>query len=376
MRWSTILTVASLYAGMAWPLGATAPSALQSEGKVLTKEEVVLSLAGDLARTRVSHLVARPGTTAPATILEVDVENLVIYVVDVPFPELTTNPAATNVEPKAFAANMGIGDIVAVNGKPAKGTWMLRATTILATPEPGPTTGIAIADTERLALVDQSFEVLAPDGTPIGTIMGFGPGFGPEPPGAPVATRLSNLAVVGGTGAFLGARGQLGTTGFSPDKPFPRFASASEIPALRRQNGGGVLNFIIHLVPMFYPEILLLPENRPAVFHASDHALVTRADPALPGEVLTMLVRGLGPTNPRIDPGKPFPRVPLTIVNSPVEILVNGTPAQLIFAGGEPGTVDLYDVEFRVPPTTASGTALIEMRVGFVEGLSFELPIE
>src|SRR6266851_4486634 len=49
-----------------------------------------------------------------------------------------------------------------------------------------------------------------PDGTPVGNIYAAGFSGGAPPPGAPLAVAGSNNAVVGGTGAFVGVRGQLG----------------------------------------------------------------------------------------------------------------------------------------------------------------------
>jgi uncharacterized protein (TIGR03437 family) len=62
--------------------------------------------------------------------------------------------------------------------------------------------------------------------------MAMGMNFGPPPPGAPPAVVQNNLTVTGGTGAFLGVRGQAGNAleGF-------RMASISEHPANRRING-------------------------------------------------------------------------------------------------------------------------------------------
>jgi uncharacterized protein (TIGR03437 family) len=313
-------------------------------------------------------------------VLELKAENIVIYVGDTPFEGLISTPEVTHSAPLPFANAFGIGDIVEINGEPVNGTWMLRAVTIISTPTPGPdpvTGGIAIADASRLALVDQSFEIMKAVGEQIGTILALGPGFGPQPPGAPLDQRLSNLAVVGGTGAYLGARGQLGTTGLGPDKIPIRFASARENPALRRMNGGGQLTFVIHILPEIAPEVVRFAStDLPAVFHSSDQQLVTEDDPAVPGEVLTMLVKRLGPTIPGVNPGEPFPRNPLNIANSPVDVLINGVKSTVIFAGGEPGAVDVYEVDFRVPSTASSGLADVQILAGFIRGTEFRIPID
>jgi hypothetical protein len=65
----------------------------------------------------------------------------------------------------------------------------------------------AIADVTRVALREQIFEIMQADGTPVETIVGLGFSGGPLPPGAPLAAIRGNWAIIGGTGAFLGARG-------------------------------------------------------------------------------------------------------------------------------------------------------------------------
>lgn len=69
---------------------------------------------------------------APATILEVDLENYVNYVADVAdHSKLATDPTVTTPVPaRNFSRSLLIADIVAVNGKPAKGTFTLQLQTI------------------------------------------------------------------------------------------------------------------------------------------------------------------------------------------------------------------------------------------------------
>src|SRR5690242_20090578 len=78
--------------------------------------------------------------TAPPTILEVDVENFVSYVMDTPdvtkyatLPNIT--PAAV---PKNFYTTIALADIVAVNGRPAKGTLAQQILRLNLTPNPNP----------------------------------------------------------------------------------------------------------------------------------------------------------------------------------------------------------------------------------------------
>lgn len=148
--------------------------------------------------------------TAPSTILEIDTANRVQYTEDLSDPsKFATDRSVTTVnQPKNFGQVIAIGDIVSVNGQPAKGTLIQSARGIALRTAPNP--GQAIADTMRDAVADMKFEILTSDGSPIGTIMASGLAVDSPPPGAPLEVTQANIMIVGGTGAFLGARGQVG----------------------------------------------------------------------------------------------------------------------------------------------------------------------
>jgi hypothetical protein len=79
---------------------------------------------------------------------------------------------------------------------------------------------------------------------------------------------------VGGTGAFPGARGQVGGTGGTA-----RAASMAEDPGYRRINGGTNNRFILRIIAMSVPQIVTMAAG-PAVFHSSDFSPVTASKPA------------------------------------------------------------------------------------------------
>lgn len=303
----------------------------------------------------------------PATILEIDVENIVQYHEDVfDLSKFGTNPNVTMpVVPRNFDYFLIIGDIVAVNGLPAKGTFANTTRMINLRPTPSP--GQAIADVVRNTVNNQIFEILKSDGTPLGTITTYGlGGAGTPPPGSPLEVTQGNNAIIGGTGAFLGAKGQSGQTA-TPQTVPQRVASMTEDPANRRTNGGGKARFVQHVIPMSAPQIIATPSGS-AVTHSSDFSLVTTSKPAASGEILSVFVSGLGPTVPGVDPGKPFPASPLAVVNSPVDVTVNGKSAEVQSAVGFPGAVDGYQVNFRVPVGTAKGPAMIQVGSAWIVG--------
>ena len=315
---------------------------------------------------------------AAPSILQIDVANNVLYLQDgSDVSKFATDPKVTTVVGHGtnnFNLGVGIADIVAVNGQPVTGAHIRSAQNIFLSAAPIP--GQAIADTARVAQAMFTFEILKSDGTPIGTIVTNGFGGGPAPPGAPLtATGGNNFAVTGGTGAFLGARGQMEIAANPPGVSNQRPASITEDPANRRVNGGGKQRYIIQLIPMSAPQIVTTGDG-PAVTHSSDFSRVTSSKPAAPGEILSLFVTGLGPTVPPVDPGQPFPSSPLANVNSPIEVMVNGKAAEVLGAAGYPGAVDGYQVNFRVPPDAAKGVATIQVSAAWITGTAVQIAVQ
>ena len=308
---------------------------------------------------------------SPATILKIDLQNFVQYNQDEPSygkfalsGEATTAPLAAN-----FAHYILIGDIVAVNGRPARGAHVCRVQQVnMAT---AATPGQAIGDVQFPFLLDCVEDLVQVDGTPIGAFTFMGRANGPPPPGAPLEQPMGGTVVTGGNGAFLGVRGQGGEVRLAR----VRRASVTEDPSRRRIHGGGNVTLIFHLIPMFRPEIVTTA-NGPAVVHSSDFSLVTASNPARSGELLTLFASGLGPTRPGVDPGQPFAADPVQIVNSPVELTVNGKSAAVLYAGGYPGAVDRYQVNFRVPEGTAAGLAAVQLTSAWISGPEVKIAVQ
>jgi uncharacterized protein (TIGR03437 family) len=149
----------------------------------------------------------------------------------------------------------------------------------------------------------------------------------------------------------------------------------TEDPAGRRAHGGGKVHFVYQLIPMTRPAIVGTP-NGPAVTHSNDFSLVTAAKPAKANEILSLFATGLGPTRPAVDFGKPFPASPLAVVNSPVEVTVNGEPAEIVGAVGYPGAVDGYQVNFRIPADVMPGAATIRLSAAWIPGDNVRIAVQ
>ena len=197
-------------------------------------------------------------------------------------------------------------------------------------------------------------------------------GGGPAPPGAPSAAALGNFAVIGGSGAFMGVRGHGGMTLAGGPA---RQASMTEDPANRRVKGGGKLSLVLQLIPEERPQVISLA-NGPVIMHASNFQQVSTANPAHPGETLTVFATGLGPVRAAVDPGQPFPSSPLALVNSPVEVRVNGAAANVLYAGGYPDAVGAYQVNFSLLTSLLSGTASLQLVSAWIPGAEVKLPVQ
>ncbi len=306
--------------------------------------------------------------TPPVNILEIDMVNVVNYVDDLADPsKKATSPAVSPLASNliwAFKMNFTEGDIVAVNGKPAKGSFTLQyGTRALGSSQFTP--GRAIFDLGGGCQLQAAFNLLQEDGTPVGTLMATGTTAMGPPPGAPSSATGFNFVVVGGTGAFLGARGQT----FLATAAGVRSASMIEDPAYRRINGGGTQRFVIHVIQMNWPEVITTASG-PAIFH-QDLTPVTALAPARAGEWLTMSATNLGPTRPSVDPGRPFPAWSPgkeLLVNSPLEVKVGGQAAEIRNAIGWPEQTNVYRVDFRVPEGATPGITSVGLTVAWIAG--------
>ncbi len=292
-------------------------------------------------------------------VLDVLVENLVSYRLDVTDPTtLASAPRPVTSAPvRAFQEFIGIGDIVSVNGKPARGVWTNRGHTFSFSPSAAP--GQAIANVATGNHIECSWDLYTAEGTFVGRLSDRG---------------ISGHAFTSGGGAFLGATGEhhTGPRGINPPL---RSASMTEDPSMRMAHGGGTWQVLLYLTPAFWPEVEMTPQG-PAIMH-ENFSLVTPANPARPGEVLIVRAKGLGPTRPSLRPAgvTRFASNPLEEVNSPVEATVDGRDAQVLNKAGWPGETDLYRVDIRVPAGVSSGNVLLQLTAAWIPGAAVAIPV-
>src|SRR5215470_17635404 len=137
---------------------------------------------------------------AQPTVLTIDTENCVIYQEDV--SDVSQFASKPGITPTAVFRNFEVeyllGDMVAVNGEPAKGLYAARGKTILTNPNSDRISGGAIADTSKNSIREKAFDILKSDGTLVGTIVALGLSGGSPSPGAPSTQGNGGWAIVGG----------------------------------------------------------------------------------------------------------------------------------------------------------------------------------
>jgi uncharacterized protein (TIGR03437 family) len=116
------------------------------------------------------------------------------------------------------------------------------------------------------------------------------------------------------------------------------------------------------------------PNLFPRVFHA-DWSLVDSQRPASPGEVVVLFATGQGLTTPASVTGSPPGAVP-AVPEAPVEVLVGGVQAGVLFRGQTPGTVGLMQLNVRLPAGSSGDSVEVVLMIGGVRSsVVVRLPI-
>jgi uncharacterized protein (TIGR03437 family) len=318
------------------------------EGSMNIRSSRFLIIAAG-ALCRLLDAQTSPAADAPV-VITVEAQNSTLYRGDTfDLSKIAKDPGPTTSVNTAFITVFNVGDIRTVNGETVKGIWSYTAQAMpfRANPQPGQ----PIADVDSAGMLQCIWQIVTADGKYIGTLIDNG------------APPSPHHIVTGGAGAFLG---MTGIHGAMQNVTPQRAASSSEDPANRRTLGGGTLRTTFYLFPRSRPNVIATPGG-PAVTHA-DGKLVSAASPAAAGEVLTLYATGLGPTTPFIEIGQAFPQGSAYPVNAPVDIKINGQSSEVLYAGGYAGSVDGYQVNFRVPAGMPAGTGSLQLTAAWVPG--------
>ena len=120
--------------------------------------------------------------------------------------------------------------------------------------------------------------------------------------------------------------------------------------------------------------ISLAPAAPSIIWVASGDTIVSAANPAHPGDSLTIYATGLGSVNEAMEAGVPAPATPIAAASA-VQVLLGTKGLQPAFAGLAPGTAGLYQVNMTLPFTLSPGTMDLRLVVAGVQSRPVTLPV-
>jgi uncharacterized protein (TIGR03437 family) len=115
--------------------------------------------------------------------------------------------------------------------------------------------------------------------------------------------------------------------------------------------------------------------GRGAVLHGVSGVPLTDANPARPGEVLSVFASGLGTTNPAATNGVAATGSPLQTTTRPVTASIGGLSAPVSFSGLAPGFAGLYQVNVQVPDTLPDGEQPLTISSADVSSNPVTIPV-
>jgi uncharacterized membrane protein YecN with MAPEG domain len=115
--------------------------------------------------------------------------------------------------------------------------------------------------------------------------------------------------------------------------------------------------------------------RRPGCYHGNWNP-IRQDDPARRGESIICVMADLGETRPVVPRGQPFPTNPFAEVDTPLEVRVDGTLAEIKLKIGWPERVNQYRVDIRVPENIRTGEAKVVVTSGGHTGEPTPLPIQ
>jgi uncharacterized protein (TIGR03437 family) len=110
------------------------------------------------------------------------------------------------------------------------------------------------------------------------------------------------------------------------------------------------------------PGIFVAGTTTAVVTHQSG-ALVTAANPAALGEIVTIYCAGLGPTSPYINEGDPGPIPPANTTGTPT-VTIGGATEAISFSGLTPLFAGLYQINATISGSTPAGAQTITISIG------------
>jgi len=126
---------------------------------------------------------------------------------------------------------------------------------------------------------------------------------------------------------------------------------------------------IANYTPAMFGSSIAAAEN------ATTGQVITSANPAVRGSVISLFCNGLGPVTNQPASGDSA-GVPLSSTTAPATVTIGGASANVTFSGLAPGFPGLYQVNFQVPSSIQAGNQSITVSIGGVSSPALTLPVQ
>jgi uncharacterized protein (TIGR03437 family) len=125
----------------------------------------------------------------------------------------------------------------------------------------------------------------------------------------------------------------------------------------------------------FAPGIFTTGTGAPVILNNSTGRLVSPQEPAKRGDTLIIYATGLGAVAPTVAAGSPAPLDQLSLVTTPVTVVIGAVEATPQFSGLAPGFVGLYQINVAVPGGVSSGSQTLRLSQGGVLSNAVQISI-
>ena len=317
------------------------------------------------------------GQSPQPTTLVIDINNYVEYQDDTPdSSKFATNSKVTpSSPPKNFFVATALADIVAVNGQPARGAFVQRSRAVILSPAPG-TSAVSWGNLRCHAGSGPRADFRNPAG-------GWYAGWNHSGPGTQWRPKSA-------WGAFSSTKGELGHRGrhrsvswsTGPRGDRPEYSARGIHDGRSRQS-----------TDQWWGDRSILPlrhsDDDPGCYSNTERAcrrafqrafrLSRKPNQQQRARFYRYSPTASAPRFPMFDPGQPFPTSVASAVNSPVQVTVNGKPAEVLgYAVGYPGTSRRIPVGtfvyLRTQPSFSSAT--IQVIAAWIAGTPFSIPVQ
>jgi uncharacterized protein (TIGR03437 family) len=180
------------------------------------------------------------------------------------------------------------------------------------------------------------------------------------PPSLPPTSINGTTVLIGGTAVPLY---YVSPTQVNAELPF-ELLPGHEYQLLVNANGGYTTPQPLQFAPVA-PGVASFPDGHVIAQHGN-YSLVSSTSPAKPGEALVIYLAGMGATSVPVATGDPAQSGPLANASTAATVLVDGQPANVLFAGLTPQAVGLYQINFIVPGGNHFGDVALEVSQGSV----------